>query len=285
MNADASSSDRGFSLYWGIDGRDDIEDYRRLIADARANRVAGVIFTNAVFPLARASLLEESPVPMVAIQTRPADADVDALCGHMPSVYPDGRAFFEEAMRHLHGQQRRRVAVLANGLSESMQSSIMREAQASGLDCPSRYVQCPSLHNPQAVRNALELIFSSDTRPDALILADDHLVPDATRVLADVSIRIPDDLDVVAHCNSPAFTESFVPVTRLGFAACDVLAACVDAIDLQRRGEKPEPMRWISPRFFDDQRAMPPLHVAFPSTVGEASTHAGSLVSSFEPTR
>jgi hypothetical protein len=282
MTAETSPGDRRFSMYWGIDGRDDIEDYRRLIADARANRIAGVIFTSAVFGLRESSLLEEAPVPMVAMQTQPPRTDEVHPADAIPSVYPDGSAFLEQAMRHLHAQGRRRVAVLAHGLTQSMQASITRHAEASGMECPARHVQAPSLGNPLAIRHALELIFSGNARPDGLILADDHLVPDATRALVDLSLRTPDDLDVVAHCNSPALTEAAVPVTRLGFAAGDVLSACVDAIDRTRRGETPEPMQWIAPRFFHHQRAMPPLHVAFPSIIGEGPAHAGALASSFE---
>ncbi len=76
-------------------------------------------------------------------------------------------------------------------------------------------------------------------RPDGLIITDDNLVEHATDGLLAAGIRVPDELTVIAHTNFPWPTPSHVPAIRLGFDVRDVLAACLDCIDRQRRGETP----------------------------------------------
>jgi hypothetical protein len=63
---------------------------------------------------------------------------------------------------------------------------------------------------------------------------------------------VPDDIDVIGHCNFPWLTPSVLPICRLGFSAQQVLARCVDAIDRQRRGETVADSETISAVFEDE---------------------------------
>jgi DNA-binding LacI/PurR family transcriptional regulator len=74
-------------------------------------------------------------------------------------------------------------------------------------------------------------------RPDALLILDDNLVEHATAGLIAAGVRVPEDLDVVAHCNFPWPTPSVLPLTRIGFNNTEVVRHCVDLIDAMCAGQ------------------------------------------------
>ena len=80
-------------------------------------------------------------------------------------------------------------------------------------------------------------------RPDALIITDDNLVPEATAGLAAAGVRAPQDLTIVAHTNFPLQTVSALPAERLGFDVRRVLTTCLDGLEQRGRGAVlPEPV-------------------------------------------
>ena len=72
--------------------------------------------------------------------------------------------------------------------------------------------------------------------PDALLISDDNLVEHATAGLVAAGARVPEDVEVVAHCNFPWPTPSVLSVERLGYDAREVLDRCLRAIDDRRSG-------------------------------------------------
>ena len=72
-------------------------------------------------------------------------------------------------------------------------------------------------------------------RPDALLITDDVFAEHGLRGVLDAGLRVPADVDIVAHCNFPLLKPSALPITRLGFPADQVLSAAFHAIDLQRQ--------------------------------------------------
>ena len=89
-------------------------------------------------------------------------------------------------------------------------------------------------------------------RPDALIITDDNLVEYAAAGVIAAGMRVPEELEVVAHCNFPWPTPSVVPVKRLGYEVTRILQACLDSIDLQRSGQKALPVTQI-PAVFEEE--------------------------------
>ena len=71
---------------------------------------------------------------------------------------------------------------------------------------------------------------------DALIVMDDNLVEHASAGILAAGVRVPEQLDVVAHCNFPWPAPSVLPVARLGYRAAEVLDRCVDWINARREG-------------------------------------------------
>jgi DNA-binding LacI/PurR family transcriptional regulator len=105
---------------------------------------------------------------------------------------------------------------------------------------------------PETARNLIHLLMQGAERPDALLIADDNLVEHATAGLVAAGVRVPDDLEVVAHCNFPHPTPSVLPVRRLGYDAREVMKACVESIDIQRRDGKTAPTVTVKAVFEDE---------------------------------
>ena len=83
-------------------------------------------------------------------------------------------------------------------------------------------------------------------------LVDDNLVEHATAGLIAADVRVPHDLDVIAHCNFPYPPPASTPAKRLGFDARDILDVCVGSIDRQRAGESPAGTSFVRAKFDDE---------------------------------
>jgi len=223
------SSNYELTVYHGVDPTD--RRLHRLMKDIESERLAGLIFAFHPWRLIGWPALEQRRVPHVIVTEQP---DLP----NAPVVYPDGDTFFTRAAEHLQKCGRRRVAVLANGRGASV--AIERfEGAAPGwnLSVAPEMVQFTDWTHPRAVRAVTSLLMrgNRNERPDALILADDHLVEHATAALADAGI-VPGEIEIVALCNFPEPPPSSLPVVRLGFDADAILRACVDRILDQRLG-------------------------------------------------
>ena len=70
-------------------------------------------------------------------------------------------------------------------------------------------------------------------------------------------MRVPDDVEVVAHCNFPWLTPSLVTAHRLGYDAREVLERCL-AILANRRADDPVgELSTIAPIFEHERSAAP----------------------------
>jgi hypothetical protein len=221
--------DRKLPIYYNVDGHLDCEDYLNLERAVRAHRLAGIIFGSNPDCLRNSPLLDEPGIPRVAIMT---GSDTSTI----PAVHPDANSFFEMALDHVASRGLRRLAVLvAHGSKQEFEPGIA----ARGLITRSYWVQRISLWTPETARGVVHLLMNpaQTERPEALIIADDNLIAPALHGLADAGIRIPHDLELIAHCNFPPQQPKPVPMQRLGYVVREVLQTCIDSIDRQRAGE------------------------------------------------
>jgi DNA-binding LacI/PurR family transcriptional regulator len=227
---------RHITCWYGIDGHADNEDFQRLTSMVQRRQMAGVIFASAPFLLAGTSLLEQPGIARAAITTI-----VDREHG-VAVIHPDPISFLNRAAEHLASKGRRRVAVLSVPAAyESWNKHLQTLAKQN------RFIIHPFWNlgiepsTGAALRGIAHLLMHAgqDERPDGLIITDDNMLEPVTDGLIDAGVRVPDDLEIVAHCNFPWPTPSALPVCRLGFDASQVLAACLRAVDRQLAGHKP----------------------------------------------
>ena len=239
------------ATYWNIDGHSDRKEYRQLVEDVEHHRLAGLIFAASPFLLEGTPLLDEPGIPRTAI----ASGDVQQY----GCIRVDGlaRTFISHAIDIVEKNGRQRVALILPTAGDEMVSAFTDELATRGFATPAWWVQTVQHSMPGAARNLAHLLAkgTEGERPDALIIANDNLVEAATEGLVDAGISVPDDLLVVAHCNFPWPPGNRTPVTRIGHDAREYLNECLAAIDSQRQGHTPQPIRLVSAILEEDAPA------------------------------
>lgn len=235
-----------FSFYYGPDGLSNSPDCLRLLADAAQHRFAGIIFAGPPHAFATTGLLRQLDMPSVGVMMTPFHG--------IPAVYPDTTSFLGRAFDYLASQGRRRVAVIFESLSPGSADAVVATAREHGLVCHPHWVQvCPiqdALASTQVVR--LLMRARGEELPDGLIIFDDNLVEYACMGLIAAGVRVPLDLEVVAHCNYPSPVPKILPVKRLGFDCGRIVRRCKEIIDMRRRGETPPPQTLVPAQFEEE---------------------------------
>lgn len=225
----------------------DSESLHRLLEDAAIHRLAGLIITSGTAFLLQRPEVVQSGIPCVAINYGQRQAF------GAPVINTDEPLFYRKALDWLAGRGRKRVAVLA--MRQSVGVTI-QDCQQAGLATRAHWL-CPigSEFGGQT-KTVMQLLldYPANERPDALILATDHLVEEALAAVHASGVVIGNDIDVVAHCNWPWAVESPLPIARLGFHSHDFLNSALDLISQIRRGETP-PQITLIPALFEHELA------------------------------
>ena len=242
---------RRFSLCYEINGHADVEDYQTLLTELRSQRLAGLIFTSPPYSLVDTPLLADDGVPRVAVAHNEAiPHDPRFLYDRLPLCFPDSEHFLLRALdlAAASGPSPRRVAIMTPSFGYQWQEWWERTAQATsarGLSFERRHAQATIYTSTGCIHQCIYGLLGDapERRPNVLIITDDNYVEEATKAIVEMGIRVPQDLTVIAHCNYPVPPVAAVPVIRLGFDARALLNDCTDALDRQRRGEVPSPVR------------------------------------------
>jgi DNA-binding LacI/PurR family transcriptional regulator len=221
------------TIFHGVENHPDNEPHRQLLAAARAKELAGLILVVQPWSLEGSPLLEMAGLPRVAIAPLPIP--------NWDTVSLDEDGFLAKALAHFRAHGRKRLAVIAGGMQYMKPAALTAAAAASGLSLRPYWLLRLSPNDPANARECAHLLFHTgqDERPDALLISDDNLVEYSLLGLLDAGVRIPQDLEIVSHCNYPAMTPSAVPITRLGYDARLILTTAMSALDRMRSGKTP----------------------------------------------
>jgi DNA-binding LacI/PurR family transcriptional regulator/DNA-binding transcriptional regulator YhcF (GntR family) len=235
-------------LYFNVDEDPEPNEARReLEADVAAHRVAGVVFARLPFNLTESPLLKTPGIPLVAIASRAEG---------MACIYPNHAALIERGLNDLMAQGRKRIAVLlAEGLLEGQVGHIEAVLKRNGVEIPPFWIQRAALHTPASARGIVHLLMQGNPNPDGLLILDDNLVEGACAGLIAAGVRVPQDVDVVAHHNFPLPSTGALPIHRIGFDARAILRECMELIAMQRRGETPLALNLVPASFEEEMEA------------------------------
>ena len=216
-----SCADRAFSS---------APDYRRLLEDVQKQRLAGILFASAPGAIARTAILTQSGLPRAAIMNGAGQPGVTAL--HMA----DEDQFLSRAVMHLRERGRRRLAYL--GVPGSNWEAVAAKAGALGMEVRPHWVQIGNQGYPAPAAHVMRLLarLPHDERPDCLMITDDNLVEPACRGLRAENLRVPEDMEIVAHCNFPAPALD-VPVRWLGYDIRNLLRTTAELLLRWRAAE------------------------------------------------
>lgn len=228
---------------------DDAGSYGRLVRDALAHRIAGVLTISMHWSelagtvlaksrrLARAALMGSTIAAVPRVVMKP----------EMPLVC--------DALRR---RKRRRVAVLYSVRSEAQveadATAVLwrRHLEEHRLDAKPGWLVPIHPAAPQTARQVVRLLMATRPRPDALVIADDHLVEQATLGVYDTTLRVPDQLLVLTKCNFPDRPPSCVPVHRYGPDLREIVHHGMDLIRRQMQG-LPVPDETVVTPVFEDR--------------------------------
>ncbi len=224
-------------------------DQMRLLSDLRSRRVAGVVWVTPSSDIINGHLVQETAVPSVAISP--------VCMPRLPGIAPDMPAFMTRAVERLVKLGRKRIAMIS--VPGHANAHACAEIARHGLDFPQHWLQVVPYDHGHWVRNLVRLLFHRDQRerPDSLIISDDNLVEEATGGLIDAGVRVPSEVEIVAHCNFPWPTPSVVPVHRLGYDARVVLERCLLVLSGRRADAAVDAPIWIPPVFADERGTSP----------------------------
>ena len=239
----ATSKERSFAFYYGVDGHSDSEDYLRLLRDLENRRIAGLIFSSLPFDLRNTPVLEMADLPRVAW------GSISKM--GMPAIDMDKKQWLQRALEYLNSRGRKRVAVIMPP-TDDRENEWAKPIFKAGFETHLHWLQSVYLRDHVNARYLVQLLMRCEEKPDALLIADDNLVERTTAGLVEAGIRVPQDLEVVAHCNYPWQPESLLPVKFLGFDARQGLAMSLESLDRQRQNQVMPPMTLV-PALFEDE--------------------------------
>ncbi|MBV9468544.1 MAG: GntR family transcriptional regulator [Abitibacteriaceae bacterium] len=241
-----------FFTFYGIDGHTDTEDYHDLEREVREHRLAGVIYVATQSEVPDIPVLRESNLPRMTVKSKPQPG--------WPALTIHTDTLICKALDYVVARGRKRVAFITPPhIAQVRHDFILQEIAARHLTSHIYWLQGIGLEAPALARNCVHLMMhpGQNERPDALVITDDNLVESATGGLVAAGVRVPQEMDVVAHANFPWLTPSIVPAKRLGYDVSAIIKLCRECIDRQRRGESVPAVTEITPLFEDEIGSYP----------------------------
>ena len=241
---------RRLPAFHGIDTDSRSPEAESLCDEVREHRLAGLILVGAIHPANRpldSALWNEPDLPRAVIC--PAPLGVQAATIHL-------EPFQERVAAFLKAKGRRKVAFIVPPHEAQWLAEQNAFWTANGFETRPYWWQLVHQSAPLGAHYAVQLLMQAKERPDTLVIIDDNLVEHAASGLVASGVRVPEEVEVVAHCNFPYPVATSFPVHRYGYDTREVLAACIRSIDLQRRGD-PVPAPTTIPLQFESEMSSP----------------------------
>ena len=234
-----------FPIYSHVEGPADSENHRSMLADLQAHRLAGLILMQQPIYFQSTPLFAQPDLPRVAI------VDHHQVPG-VGCVRLNNQLFVEKALDYLKAQGRQRVALVAtpnipNAFIDAVTDGVARRRMMTR----PAWIQSLDHRWTHWAAHVVAALFDGPVanRPDALIIADDHLVEPVTTALRHCNVRVPAELAIVAHCNFPNLPTATVPVCWLGYDVRQVLETAVGYIQQALQGPAPAPVATVPALF------------------------------------
>lgn len=236
-----------FPIYYGITDQEEGEAYRQLQHDIEGSRLAGLIFVAQSSAMAQMNLVRHSGIPVVSIvESREMD---------VPRIRLDRQSFVDKALDYFQGEGCKRLALLClQGWLERDGGILAQSLARRGMETRDYWTLAVNPGPMEGVRNVTQLLMRTLAQEpfDALLIADDNLVEQASAGLLASGAYLPEKLKVVAHANLPTEQNGLLPFLRLGYDARLILGECVQAIGRMRLGSE-VPRNIFLPAVFENE--------------------------------
>ena len=243
--------ERRLAIYHGISTTINGPDYQRLEHEVANQQLAGLIFAFSPSALRNTLLMQDKRIARVAIATSPT---------LVPAVTVSMHSFIDRALDFLAARGRRRIAVISHRESGSEDNIYLAKGVISRKLTMKRYwMQTANVRTAASADECAHLLMHPHQaeRPNALIVDNDNLVEHALRGLVAAGVKIPEDIEVVAHANFPLKKSApTMPVTRLGFDIRQIFDACFQSM-VAKQNHNPVPSCLTVGALFDWEVAAP----------------------------
>ncbi len=195
----------------------DVEDELALLRDLKQRYVDGLILCTLSFTDAHVAALAQAAVPVTLIGRPSTPVPVD-------TVRANSRRGAADAVRHLHGVGRRRIAFI-NGPVETVPGRARRlgyldGVRACGLERDDQLAEVASDFTLEPGRRAAERLLAR-TRPDAVLCANDLLALGTLAALQSVGLTTPADVAVVGMDDTSFAAVSSPPLTSVDLGSAE----------------------------------------------------------------
>jgi DNA-binding LacI/PurR family transcriptional regulator len=232
-------------IYYGVAHKAENPDIIRLSEDMERHRLAGVIYCGFVpdrFKLAT--------IPQVLISSTQVD-QFEAVSKLAMST----EHYVQKAVSYFASQGCKRLGVLCIvGWERKAHVHLVKACREAGILFEDHWLQAVGLPDPQTARRMTHLLMHADhrRRPDALLIADDNILPHALEGLDDAGVKAMQDVCVVAHANFPTSVESDRNIRRLGYDAREVIRSGIDLINEMHTNDNQSRSCPIEPYFEEE---------------------------------
>ena len=196
----------------------DVGDELGFLADLKQRYVDGLILCSLQFTDAHAEAIASAVVPVAVIGTPTKGAKVD-------TVAPNSRAGAAQAVRHLHGNGRRRIAFV-NGPEQTAPGAARKlgyhdALRACGLERDDALIEVASdFERIEPGREAVERLLERTT-PDAIFCANDLLALGALAALRAAGLEVPRDVALVGMDNTNLSAVTSPPLTTVDLGSAE----------------------------------------------------------------
>jgi LacI family transcriptional regulator len=195
----------------------DVGDELGFLADLKQRYVDGLILVSLQFTDAHAAAIEDAMVPVAVIGNTTKGAKVD-------TVGLNSRTGAAEAVRHLYGNGRRRIAFV-NGPELTAPGSARKlgyfdGVRGCGLTRDDELIEVADDFMIEPGREAVERLLTR-TRPDAIFCANDLLALGALSALRAAGLDVPRDVALVGMDNTNLSLVTWPPLTTVDLGAAE----------------------------------------------------------------
>jgi len=135
----------------------------------------------------------------------------------VPTVNIDNRSGIVAAMDHLTELGHERIGFIGGrplGDIRERRQAYLDYLEASGLDSSDAYVRT-GVNDPSGGDRAIRSLLNLDEPPTAVVCSTDHLATGVLYAVADLGLRVPDDISVVGFDDIPMAGFTVPPLTTL----------------------------------------------------------------------
>lgn len=210
-----------FEVFPDFEPHVDNPDYKRLLSELYKMRLGGVAHFSMPDLPASCELLHFPGIPVLNASE---------------CIKSDYKIYADKSCDYLISRKKKRIAVLF--LGERLIPKFIEKRDCSDMNSPDHWF-VPIGKDARVSAGTISRIlldYPKEKRPNGLIITDDNFVDYTLNGVFLSRVKVPEELEIVTHCNWPNPITSVIPVKKLGFDVRIAVSIIIDNL-LKSRGK------------------------------------------------